>query len=57
MTHSKLSKDEGFERIILALETAHEKDDYVKFIRFCVERLNKGETVQAIWHDFLCSKN
>lgn len=25
---------------------------FICFLRFCADRLNKGEPVQAIWHDF-----
>ena len=31
---------------------AIDKQQFVRFIRFCSERLDKGETVQAIWHDY-----
>lgn len=31
---------------------AIDKQQFVHFIRFCSERLDKGETVQAIWHDY-----
>lgn len=32
------------------------KDEFLAFLIFCSERLNKGDSVQAIWHDFLNSK-
>lgn len=52
MTHSDLGEYCELRKIELALKAAHEKDDFVDFIRFCAERLNKGETVQAIWIDY-----
>lgn len=27
-------------------------EDFIKFLQFCLERLNKGEQVQAIWNDY-----
>ena len=36
---------------MLALDAA-DKKDFIEFLRFCVERLNKGDTVQAIWNDY-----
>lgn len=32
--------------------TEKEANDYLGFIRFCVERLNKGGSVQAIWNEY-----
>ena len=26
---------------------------YINFLRFCVERLRRGDQVQAIWRDYL----
>lgn len=31
---------------------AESKDDFISFLRFCSEHLEKGETVQAIWHGY-----
>ena len=31
---------------------AKSKDDFISFLRFCSEHLEKGETVQAIWHGY-----
>lgn len=28
-------------------------DEYITFLRFCEERLRKGDQVQAIWSDYL----
>lgn len=25
---------------------------FIDFLRYCSERLNRGDSVQAIWHDF-----
>lgn len=30
-----------------------EPGDFVNFLRYCSERLSKGEQVQAIWRDYL----
>ena len=34
---------------------AADKDRFIDFLRFCSERLSKGDSVQAIWRDFLDS--
>lgn len=34
-------------------EQANDKQEFILFLHFCSERLDKGETVQAIWHDYL----
>ena len=34
---------------------ATDKQDFIFFLRFCSERLNRGETVRAIWHDYLAT--
>ena len=34
---------------------AQSEDAFVQFIRFCVERLNRGDQVQAIWRDYQAS--
>lgn len=57
MVHSELGEYCELKEIELAMETAHEKEKFKEFVLFCVERLNKGETVQAIWRDYLDSKN
>lgn len=31
---------------------AQSEDAFVQFIRFCVERLKRGDQVQAIWRDY-----
>lgn len=28
---------------------------YAAFIRYCLEQLNKGGSVQEVWHDYLVS--
>ena len=39
----------GISQHILSVGAA---DRYLAFIRSCVERLNKGDSVQAIWNDY-----
>lgn len=31
--------------------------DFVSFLRFCAVRLDRGEQVPSIWHDFLQTEN
>lgn len=33
-------------------KSAKKEEEFVEFIRFCVERLKKGDQVQAIWNDY-----
>lgn len=28
------------------------ESEYLAFIRYCAERLNRGDSVPAIWHDY-----
>lgn len=32
---------------------ADDQDDFIRFLRFCADGLNKGEQVQAIWRGYL----
>lgn len=42
---------------ILSNEKRHGCDgDFLAFILHCAERLNRGDSVQAIWRDYLNSK-
>lgn len=31
---------------------AEERESFISFLRQCAERLNRGDSVQAIWNDF-----
>lgn len=31
---------------------ASDKEQFIDFLRFCSERLNRGDSVQVIWRDF-----
>jgi hypothetical protein len=43
-------------KCILAKESALPcAGNYAAFIRYCLERLNKGDSVQAIWRDYQAS--
>lgn len=33
-------------------ELAPNKHDFITFLRFCSERLDRGETVRLIWRDY-----
>lgn len=55
MVHSELGEYCEFEEIAHTADTAQEREQFMEFVLFCVERLNRGETVQAIWHDYLDS--
>lgn len=33
--------------------TLEQNNAYINFLRFCVERLHRGDQVQAIWRDYL----
>lgn len=41
----------------LLCERVKDEDDFIYFLRFCVDRLNKDEPVQAIWSAYRASKN
>ena len=34
-------------------DQAKDKDDFISFLRFCSERLGKGETVREVWLGYL----
>lgn len=34
-------------------KSAQIEKEFAEFIRFCVERLRRGDQVQSIWNDFL----
>lgn len=51
MSQDKLS--EYCEFVVLSQQLLGADDEaYIKFLRFCVERLHKGDQVQAIWSDY-----
>ncbi len=31
---------------------AEDREGFISFLRYCAERLDKGDSVQAIWNDF-----
>lgn len=35
-----------------ALNTTVDSNDFIDFLCYCVERLNRGKLVQAIWSDY-----
>ncbi len=36
----------------LKAATEREEKDFILFLNYCSERLNKGDSVQAIWNDY-----
>ena len=51
MSQDKLS--EYCEFVVLSQQLLGADDEaYIKFLRFCEERLHKGDQVQAIWSDY-----
>lgn len=44
-------KDENYNIKEIYIKAA-DKNRFIDFLRFCSERLNKGDSVQAIWRDF-----
>lgn len=41
-------------REILTIEQSSPcKSEFIEFLRFCVDGLNKGDSVQEVWNDFL----
>lgn len=43
---------EKFTRLV---NSAANREQFFEFILFCLERLDKGDTVQAIWRDYQAS--
>jgi hypothetical protein len=35
-----------------AIGTLKDSEDFIAFLHYCVQRLDKGEPVQVIWNDF-----
>ena len=33
-----------------------EKDTFISFLQYCAGRLDKGDSVQAIWNDYQATK-
>ena len=41
----------------LLCKEVKDEDDFIRFLRFCSDRLNKDEPVQAIWSAYQAIKN
>lgn len=52
MTKTGLEQFRRLSEMAEQTESAQNADKFLTFIRFCVERLKKGDQVQAIWHDY-----
>ena len=37
---------------ITLYKQAADRQDFIYFLRFCAERLSRGETVQEVWRDY-----
>ena len=35
-----------------SIASLKDSSDFIVFLHYCAERLNKGEPVQAIWNDY-----
>lgn len=52
MTKYEFEQFRKFYEMAEQASAAQSEDSFVEFIRFCVERLKRGDQVQAIWHDY-----
>lgn len=52
MTRNDFEQFREFWEMAEAVAAADKQDSFVAFIRFCVERLERGDPVQAIWSDY-----
>ena len=52
MTKYEFEQFREFYEMAEQASAAQSEDAFVQFIRFCVERLNRGDRVQAIWRDY-----
>ena len=53
MTKYEFEQFREFYEMAEQAESAQNGEKFVEFIRFCVERLKRGDPVQAIWNDYL----
>jgi len=52
MTKYEFEQFREFYEMAEQASAAQTEDSFADFIRFCVERLKRGDQVQAIWHDY-----
>lgn len=52
MTKHEFEQFREFYELAEQADAARCEDAFVQFIRFCVERLKRGDQVQAIWRDY-----
>lgn len=52
MTHNEYEQFRKFYEMAEQAKSAQCEEEFLKFIRFCLERLKKGDQVQAIWRDY-----
>ena len=53
MTKYEFEQFREFYEMAEQASAAQSDDAFADFIRFCVERLKRGDPVQVIWHDYL----
>lgn len=56
MEHSDFEQFCQIKEIGQAVAQQGERDDFISFLRYCAGRLDKGDSVQAIWNDYQASK-
>lgn len=52
MTNRDYAQFREYCEIVERVKSAHNEDAFIAFIRFCSERLKRGDQVQAIWRDY-----
>lgn len=52
MTRYEFEQFREFYEMAEQADAAQGEEAFAQFIRFCVERLNKGDQVQVIWRDY-----
>lgn len=52
MTRNEFEQFREFWEMAETVAAAEKQDSFVAFIRFCVERLKRGDPVPTIWNDY-----
>lgn len=53
MTNHEIEQFREFYEMAEQSISASGEKQFLNFLQFCVERLNKGDSVQEVWNDFL----
>jgi len=56
MEHSDFDQFCQIKEIGQTVSQQGEKVDFISFLRYCAGRLDKGDSVQAIWNDYRVSE-